>query len=32
MLEYEKIDILDGIDVIKSDKEMNVCSVNIGIF
>ena len=31
MLEYEKIDISDGIDVSKSDNQKNVCSVAIGI-
>ena len=32
MLEYEIIDISDGIDVDMSDKEKGACSVIIGIF
>ena len=31
MLEYERIDISDGIDIDMSDKSKNVCSVIIGI-
>ena len=32
MLEYERIDISEGIDVGMSDKSKNVCYVIIGIF
>ena len=32
MLEYERIDISEGIDFNKTDKSKNVCFVIIGIF
>ena len=32
MLEYERIDISDGIDIDMSDKSKNACFVIIGIF
>ena len=32
MIEYEKIDILEGIDVDKQIHQKNVCFIIIGIF
>ena len=32
MLEYDRIDISEGIDVDKTNKSKNVCFVIIGIF
>ena len=32
MLEYERIDVSDGIDVGMSDKSKELCFVIIGIF